>query len=124
MKSEVKVEKIRKKVKAYSVRFAAIKPVSDKSYLVTAFDGSQAFIPIGQTFGEDLQTKNSDAIWIASWILDNPENKLQHSKKKVAFFYKDTKERVMYKLQDKQTGDVNKDVENKLDNPVDTSANT
>lgn len=80
------------RVKCYSVRLASLDAISDKACKAVAFDGSTAIIPVSQVYGQDFQSVKSEAWWISAWILDRVE--LQHSTKKVAYFDKDTKEKL------------------------------
>ena len=80
------------RVKCYSVRLASLDAISDKACKAVAFDGSTAIIPMSQIYGQDFQSVKSEAWWISAWILDRVE--LQHSTKKVAYFDKDTKEKL------------------------------
>lgn len=78
------------KVKCYSVRLETLTSISPKCYKATAFDGSTAFIPKSQVFGQDYEVQKSDAYWIASWFLDKEDVNLQFSSKKVGWFDKET----------------------------------
>lgn len=75
--------------KCYSVRLNSLVSISDKCYLATAFDGSEALIPKSQVFGQDYDVSKSDAYWISEWILEKKE--LQYSRKKTTIFTKDGK---------------------------------
>ena len=68
----------------YSVRLSSLTAISDKCYLATAFDGSEALIPKSQVFGQDYSVQKSEAYWISEWILK--QKSLQYSCKKQAFF--------------------------------------
>ena len=68
----------------YSVRLSSLTAISDKCYLATAFDGSQALIPKSQVFGQDYSVQKSEAYWISEWILK--QKSLQYSGKKQATF--------------------------------------
>ena len=68
----------------YSVRLLSLTVISDKCYLATAFDGSEALIPKSQVFGQDYTVQKSEAYWISEWILKQKE--LQYSGKKLATF--------------------------------------
>lgn len=74
------------KIKCYSVRLAELKSVSDKSYKATSYDGSTAFIPKSMFFGYDDEVQKSEAVWIAAFILEKEDCKLQFSSKKVKWF--------------------------------------
>lgn len=74
------------KTKCYSVRLQSLVSISDRAYKATAFDGSTAIIPKSQVFGLDYDVQKSDAYWIAAFILDKPDCKLQFSSKKVMWF--------------------------------------
>ena len=76
------------KVKCYSVRLKSMLSISEKAYLAVAFNGSKEVIPKSQCFGIDYDVQKSDAYWISAWILDKKD--LQYSKKKSAWFDKDT----------------------------------
>jgi len=68
----------------YSVRLSSLTAISDKCYLATAFDGSEALIPKSQVFGQDYSVQKSEAYWISEWILK--QKSLQYSGKKQATF--------------------------------------
>lgn len=72
--------------KCYSVRLESFDPVSPKCYKAIAFDGSEAFIPASQFFGQDYSVSKSEAYWISAWILEKKE--LQYSTKKWTNFSK------------------------------------
>lgn len=91
-RSEGRSKGLAMKVKCYSVRLASLDAISDKACKAVAFDGSEAVIPVSQIYGQDFQSVKSEAWWISAWILDKVE--LQHSTKKVAYFDKDTKEKL------------------------------
>jgi len=74
------------KIKCYSVRLESLISISEKSYKATAFDGSTAFIPKSMMFGDDYEVSKSDAYWIAAFILEKEDCKLQYSSKKVKWF--------------------------------------
>ncbi|MBP1637254.1 MAG: hypothetical protein H6Q18_43 [Bacteroidetes bacterium] len=74
------------KIKCYSVRLESLISISDKAYKATAFDGSEAVIPKSMMFGEDFEVQKSDAYWIAAFILEKEDCKLQFSTKKVKWF--------------------------------------
>lgn len=76
------------KVLCYSVRLSSLTVISDKCYLATAFDGSEALIPKSQVFGQDYSVQKSEAYWISEWILK--QKSLQYSSKKEAWFDKET----------------------------------
>lgn len=82
------------KVKCYSVRLEHLVSVSDKCYKATAFDGSEAFIPKSQVYGQDYEVQKSDAYWVASWFLEKDDVRLQYSSKKEGWFDKDTGRRL------------------------------
>lgn len=75
-----------KKIKCYSVRLESLSDVSEKSYKATAFDGSTAFIPKSMVFEADFEVQKSEAYWIAAFILEKEDCKLQFSRKKVKWF--------------------------------------
>lgn len=68
----------------YSVRLSSLTAISEKCYLATAFDGSEALIPKRQVFGQDYSVQKSEAYWISEWILK--QKSLQYSGKKQATF--------------------------------------
>ena len=74
------------KIKCYSVRLAELKSISDKAFNATAFDGSTAIIPKSMVFGNDYEVQKSEAVWIAAFILEKEDCKLQFSNKKVKWF--------------------------------------
>lgn len=78
--------------KCYSVRLQSLVSISDKAYLATAFDGSEAVIPKSQVIGPDMDVAKSEAWWISAWILE--KKSLQYSTKKAAWFDSDTCERM------------------------------
>lgn len=76
----------------YSVRLSSLAAISDKCYLATAFDGSEALIPKSQVYGQDHSVQKSDAHWISAWILE--QKSLQYSAKKQATFDSVTRKEV------------------------------
>lgn len=76
----------------YSVRLSSLTAISDKCYLATAFDGSEALIPKSQVFGQDYSVSKSEAYWISEWILKQKD--LQYSDKKQATFDSVTRKEV------------------------------
>jgi len=72
------------KTKCYSVRLQSLVSISDRAYLATAFDGSEAVIPKSQLLCQDYDVQKSEAYWISAWILG--KKKLQYSAKKEAWF--------------------------------------
>ncbi|MNQ60137.1 hypothetical protein D3C85_744070 [compost metagenome] len=76
----------------YSVRLLSLTTISDKCYLATAFDGSEALIPKSQVFGQDYSVKKSEAYWISEWILRQKD--IQYSSKKEAYFDSVTRKEV------------------------------
>lgn len=76
----------------YSVRLNSLTVISDKCYLATAFDGSEALIPKSQVFGQDYSVQKSEAYWISEWILK--QKSLQYSSKKQATFDTITRKQV------------------------------
>lgn len=76
----------------YSVRLSSLTAISDKCYLATAFDGSEALIPKSQVFGQDYNVSKSEAYWISEWILK--QKSLQYSSKKEAWFDSVTRKEV------------------------------
>ncbi|MDR1594635.1 MAG: hypothetical protein LBS43_09180 [Prevotellaceae bacterium] len=77
---------MKRKIKCYSVRLVSLTDFSEKSYKAEAFDGSTAFIPKTMVFGHDYETQKSEAVWIAAFILEKEDCKLQFSTKKVRWF--------------------------------------
>lgn len=75
--------------KCYSIRLDSLVSISDKCYLATAFDGSEALIPKSQVYGQDYDVSKSEAYWVSEWILDKIS--IQHSRKKWTIFSKDGK---------------------------------
>lgn len=67
------------KTKCYNVKLRSLKDISPKCFLATAYDGSEAFIPKSQYFGE-----SGSGHWISAWILERKD--LQYSTKKSATF--------------------------------------
>ncbi len=82
----VKLCSIEMKTKCFSVRLESLVSISDKAYKATAFDGSTAIIPKSMVFGEDYEVQKSSAVWIAAFILEKEDCKLQYSRKKVKWF--------------------------------------
>jgi hypothetical protein len=78
--------------KYYSVRLQNLASISDKAYIATAFDGSEAIIPKSQVIGPDCDVEKSDAWWISAWILE--KKNLQYSGKKSAWFDTVTRKRM------------------------------
>lgn len=78
------------KIKCYSVRLNSLTEISVKAYKAKAFDGSSAIIPKSMVFGNDYEVLNSDAYWIAAFILEKDDCELQYSTKKEAWFDRDT----------------------------------
>lgn len=76
------------KVLCYSVRLSSLTSISEKAFLATAFDGSEAILPKSQVFGQDYSVSKSEAYWISEWLLK--QIGLQYSAKKEAWFDKDT----------------------------------
>lgn len=76
----------------YSVRLSSLTVISDKCYLATAFDGSEALIPKSQIFGQDYSVQKSEAYWISAWILE--QKSIQYSHKKQATFDSVTRKEV------------------------------
>lgn len=71
------------RIKCYSVKLQSLKDISHKCFLATGFDGSEAFIPKSQYFGE-----SGSGHWISAWILEKKD--LQYSTKKHAMFDRNT----------------------------------
>lgn len=74
------------KVKCYSVRLESIDLITPKCYKAKAFDGSVALIPASCFYGQDLEVSKSEAYWIAAFILEKDDCKIQFSTKKVKWF--------------------------------------
>lgn len=74
------------KTKCYSVRLQSLVSISCKAFKAVAFDGSEAIIPKSMVFGQDLEVEKCNAFWIASFILEKEECKIQYSSKKVKWF--------------------------------------
>lgn len=74
------------KIKCYSVRLQSLISISEKACKATAFDGSTAIIPQSMIFGNDYEVQKADAYWIAAFILEKEDCKLQYSSKKVKWF--------------------------------------
>lgn len=79
-------QSIMKKTKCYSVRLESLISISDKAYKARAFDGSETIIPKSMIFGQDYEVQKSEAMWIAAFILEKEDCKLQFSDKKVKWF--------------------------------------
>lgn len=77
------------RIKCYSVRLASLELISPLAYKAIAFDGSSSIIPASQVYGRDDEINKSDAYWISAWILERKT--LQYSRKKLAYFDKDTR---------------------------------
>jgi hypothetical protein len=75
-----------KKIKCYSVRLESLTEYSEKTYKAKAFDGSSAIIPKSMVLGDDLEVSKSDAYWIAAFILEKEDCRLQFSTKKTKWF--------------------------------------
>lgn len=78
------------KILCYSVRLESLTSISPKAYKASSFDGSTAIIPKSMVFGEDWDVQKSEAYWIAAFILEKEDCKLQFSHKKQAWFDRDT----------------------------------
>ena len=100
------------KVKCFSVRLSSMSLISPLAYKATAFDGSSAIIPASQVYGVDIDVVKSDAYWISAWILERKD--LQYSKKKMAFFDKDTKKMVPNVIIEKHSPDHEPPVEQNI----------
>lgn len=75
-----------------SVRLKSLVSISDKAYIATAYDGSEAIIPKSQVIGPDYDVEKCEAYWIAAWILE--KKSLQYSSKKEAWFDTETRKRM------------------------------
>lgn len=80
------------RTECYSVRVESMRKISEKSYKVRSFDGSEDIIPASQVFGPDYDVQKSEAYWIAAWIL--PKKSIQYSDKKRAWFDNDSRMRL------------------------------
>lgn len=78
------------KSKCYSVRLKSLVQISSKCFKATAYDGSNALIPLSQIYGIDFTVSKADAYWISAWILE--QKNLQYSDKKIGWFNPDTGE--------------------------------
>lgn len=78
------MEDVAMKTKCYSVRLQSLTSISNKCYKAKAFDGSEAFIPASQVFGQDYDVQKSESYWISAWILEKKD--LQYSTKKEGWF--------------------------------------
>jgi hypothetical protein len=78
------------KIRCYSVRLQSLTEISPKAYKATAFDGSKSILPKSMVFGQDYEVVNSDAYWIACFILEKEDCELQYSTKKEAWFDRET----------------------------------
>lgn len=78
--------------KCYSVRLQSLVSISDKAYVATAYDGSEAVIPKSQVIGPDNDVEKSEAWWISAWILEKKD--IQYSSKKAAWFDSKTRKRL------------------------------
>ena len=94
----------------YSVRLESLTAISDKCYLATAFDGSEALIPKSQVFGQDYSVQKSEAYWISEWILK--QKSLQYSGKKQATFDTITRKEVPTWTVEKYSPEVKEALEN------------
>lgn len=74
------------KTKCYSVRLESLTSISEKACKAVAFNGSTAILPKSMVFGQDYEISKSDAYWIAAFILEKEDCKLQFSNKKVKWF--------------------------------------
>lgn len=100
----------------YSVRLSSLTAISDKCYLATAFDGSEALIPKSQVFGQDYNVKKSEAYWISEWILK--QKSLQYSTKKQAFFDTFTRKEVPHYVVTKHTPEPIEAIDNNTINEL------
>lgn len=94
----------------YSVRLSSLTAISDKCYLATAFDGSEALIPKSQVFGQDYSVQKSEAYWISEWILKQKD--LQYSGKKQATFDSITRKEVSTYIVEKHEPTILEPLEN------------
>jgi hypothetical protein len=99
------------KTKVISVRLQSLVSVSDKAYKATAFDGSTAILPKSQVFGQDYDVQKSDAYWIAAFILEKSDCKIQYSNKKTAWYNQD-----IGRLEPNITVNIEKHVPEKIEN--------
>lgn len=75
-----------KKTKCYSVRLQHLTPISSKCWKAEDWQGNTFLIPDSQYFGRDYSVSKSDAYWIACWIIDKEDCKLQVSTKKEGWY--------------------------------------
>jgi hypothetical protein len=78
------------RILCYSVRLETLTGISEKAYKAHGFDGSTAILPKSMVFGQDWDVQKSDAYWIAAFILEKEDCKLQYSHKKQAWFDRET----------------------------------
>lgn len=74
------------KIRCCSVRLKSLVSISDRAYKATSFDGSEAIIPKSMVFDQDYEVLKSEAYWIAEFILEKEDCKIQYSTKKVKWF--------------------------------------
>ena len=58
------------KTLCYSVRLESLVSISDKCYKAYDFNGNEDLIPKSQVFGQDYDSRKSEAYWISAWILE------------------------------------------------------
>jgi hypothetical protein len=78
------------RIKCLSIKLESLVSISDKACLAKSFDGREAIIPKSQIFEPDYEVTKSEAYWIAEWILE--KKNIQFSRKKIAWFDKETGE--------------------------------
>lgn len=72
------------KTKCYSVRILSMDSISDKAVKIQDFNGNTDIFPKSAIFGEDFEVQNSNAVWIAAWILE--KKSITYSAKKESWF--------------------------------------
>ncbi len=104
------------KVLCYSVRLQSLTDISEKCYKATAFDGSEAFIPKSQVFGQDYEVTKSEAYWISEWILK--QKSIQYSGKKQAWFDSITKKKQPTFIIEKHQAEIKEALETNIINQL------
>lgn len=75
-----------KKTKVYSVRLQHLTQITSKCWKAIDWQNTEFLIPDSQYFGRDYDVTKSDAYWIACWIIEKEECKLQVSTKKIGWY--------------------------------------
>lgn len=78
------------RVKCYRIRLESLVSISAKCYKATAFDGSTALVPKSVVYGTGSGEAPSQACWVAAWFMEKPDNALQHSRKHIGWFDKES----------------------------------